>query len=185
MKRYISLFALAIFFGSYVPAFAEDPTPRPEIERFVHAFGAVERFQARAAAYLKVAKRPPASVEAEQTHLFMERVAAAKPEELLPAFVDVLSAELSPTEATEMAEAFETPMGHKIIYMSADSQRLYGGDILAARDANPLSIEERKQLRELNAMPGWKTYLQWMKNNSFSARLPQALLALPLLSDLR
>ena len=84
-----------------------------------------------------------------------------------------------------MAEAFEAPMGHKIIYMSADSQRLYGGDILAARDANPLSIEERKQLRELNAMPGWKTYLQWMKNNSFSARLPQALLALPLLSDLR
>ena len=180
MKRYISLLGFAVFLFSSVPAFAEDRVPRPEIERFAHAFGFVERFQARATAYLKVAKRPPASPEAEKTYLFMERIAAARSEELLPAFIDALGEELSPTEATEMAEAFETPIGHKIINMSAESQRLYGGDVIAARDANPLSSEEHKQFRELEAMPGWKRYVQWARGSkSFSTRFMQALLTLP------
>jgi hypothetical protein len=184
MHRHLCLFALIVLVALTASASAQEPPQRPEVERFVRAFGAMEMFQARAAAYLKVAKAPT-SPDAEKTRIFMERVVAAKPVDLLPAFVEAFSTALSPSEATEMAEALETPIGRKIIRISIEAYRVYGGDIIAARDANPLSSEERNQLNELGATPGWKTYRRISEDATTTRRIPGAILGLPLFSDLR
>lgn len=55
-----------------------------------------------------------------KTYVFMERVATAKQEELLAGLVEAFFTALSSQEATQVAEALETPMGRKLISMSID-----------------------------------------------------------------
>ena len=184
MHRYtisLLLFACAVLVTPR--AIAQEPLHRAELERLVRVFGAIEMFQARAISYLRVAKRPP-NHDTAKTYTFMERVVAAKQEELLPAFVKAFSI-VSSEEATQIAEALETPMGRKLIRMSIDVHLTYSGDIMAARDANPLSPEERVQFNELGATAGWRIYERLSKDPSFPERIAQAVLSLPMFLDLQ
>lgn len=185
MHRYavaVVLSWFAFFMGSH--AFAKDAVPRPEVERLVRAFRSVEILQARASSYLVVASKP-IDPESLKTYVFMERLVSAKPEDLFSAFVQGFSGFVSAQEAVQIAQALETPVGRKIIAMSVDIYRLYNGDVIAARDANPLSPDERKELDALGATPGWKAYQRLAQDAAFATHLTSAVLALPMFSDLR
>jgi hypothetical protein len=174
----------ALVFAAATFATAAEPSPQRDLERLVRAFGAIEMFQARASNYLKVA-RQAGTEDADKTRRFMERVANANPDDLMPAFVQSFGATLSPSEVTDMTVALETPIGRKLIRVSIEVFQLYAGDVIAARDANPLSAEERKQLKDLGDMPGWQIYRRTSQDTSLVRSFPVAVMALPLFSDLR
>lgn len=178
-----AVLSVSLLFWSATAASAE-AAPRPEIERVVRAFGAVELLQARFALHLKASKSPM-NEDARKLQAFARRVVDAQPSDLSAPFMQAFSSQLSTREATEMADALESPMGAKIIRMSIDAFRYHGGDIIAAKNANPFSTEEKRQVLELGEMPGWKVYERLVQDNRFAGAMMDKLLALPMFDDLR
>lgn len=60
---------------------------------------------------------------------------------------------------------------------------MHNCNVIAARDANPVSPEELRQFNALGNTPGWKVYERISNDPSFARHITSILLSLPMFSD--